>query len=817
MTMKLFDAHCHLQDPRILNKTPQLIATALDTGVVRFAVNGVSEKDWNLVKEMGESYQSVIPCFGLHPWFIEERTPNWFNTLKEFFQITPSAAVGEVGLDKGSHGKKIDFNDQVEVFQRQLELAKELNRPVSVHCVRAFGDLLEIMKSTGPFPAGVILHSFLGSAEMVPEFANLGAYFSFSGFLMSMKKEKAKKMLKAVSSDRILLETDAPDALPNLHDGDSHPSALPRETPNHPANIHSVLSYVASLLDISKQELAELSYANAVRLFSYEGSKLSKSPSPSELELHVHGMPFSVDKGLLSARSAKIAALLEENPPEKLAFLLRDIPADPETFELVARFCHGYELILSTENVIPLISLAYYLEMTESHSDNNLLDKTVAFFEDRVLPSWNETIKALRSASSAIQQAMHSGLVEACFESLVYKALADPRLLGEPIKVSTCSEDSEDEEACKPNARRKLLSPDWKSEDLTTLSLQLYDPLIHAMNQHGVQPEYVAASLCQYVRKWANSGENESIYKRGVIEAVERLLPPEKGILPCKLLFEMLRFAICVECSNDCRSGFEIRIGKQLDQAEVKDLLIPSQGYSKEIQYDIECVRRILKHFYSNYCSTDVSGIISVAELIEEFLMEVASDIDLRIDTFVSLAEMSMAASLGTQRNSDGIYRAIDIYLDKHRYLTEVEREEVCRVLDCQKMSPEACEHAAKNERFPVRFVVQVLLVAQMQLRDTVTKEVQVFDDKLRREAVEDEEKKGLDEEEVRAEMERMSIKVMELERECCMMREEIEHTCTHQKSKRGKASMWRKMKRKLGCASSTHDCNCQAKRKKKF
>lgn len=305
MTMKLFDAHCHLQDPRILNKTPQLIATALDTGVVRFAVNGVSEKDWNLVKEMGESYPSVIPCFGLHPWFIEERSPNWFNTLKELFQITPSAAVGEVGLDKGSHGKKIDFNDQVQVFRRQLELAKELNRPVSVHCVHAFGDLLEIMKSTGPFPAGVILHSFLGSAEMVPEFAKLGAYFSFSGFLMSMKKEKATKMLKVVSSDRILLETDAPDALPNgkfgslflvdggifhpegensssnadsLHDGDSHPSkdasALPRETPNHPANIHNVLSYVAALLDITKQELAELSYANAVRLFSYEGSKV---------------------------------------------------------------------------------------------------------------------------------------------------------------------------------------------------------------------------------------------------------------------------------------------------------------------------------------------------------------------------------------------------------------------------------------------------------------------------------------------------------------------------------------------------------------
>ncbi|CAN1133709.1 Uncharacterized metal-dependent hydrolase YabD [Linum perenne] len=146
---------------------------------------------------MGERYPCVVPCFGLHPWFIRERTPNWFNTLQEFFEATPSAAVGEIGLDKGSHGKTIDFTDQVEVFKKQLQLAKELNKPASVHCVRAFGDLLTIMKSMGPFPAGVILHSYLGSAEMVPELAKLGAYFSFSGFLMSMKTQKAKKMLAA--------------------------------------------------------------------------------------------------------------------------------------------------------------------------------------------------------------------------------------------------------------------------------------------------------------------------------------------------------------------------------------------------------------------------------------------------------------------------------------------------------------------------------------------------------------------------------------------------------------------------------------------
>ncbi|KAJ1389315.1 TatD family [Sesbania bispinosa] len=288
--MKLFDAHCHLQDPRIISKAPQLIQTAREKGVVFFAVNGVCEQDWHLVKHLAQTHPCVIPSFGLHPWHVAERSPNWFNTLKEYFDSTPSAVVGEfvfpllnaagvevqIGLDKGSQGRKIDFSEQVEVLRQQLELAKELNKPASVHCVRAFGDLLEIMKSMGPFPAGVILHSYLGSAEMVPEFSKLGAYFSFSGFLMSLKANKAKKMLKMVSSDRILLETDAPDALPKSNtdsllfvEGDtslpkelqdqrtasfsgsgsspgntSHASIdasmLPKETLNHPANIHNL-------------------------------------------------------------------------------------------------------------------------------------------------------------------------------------------------------------------------------------------------------------------------------------------------------------------------------------------------------------------------------------------------------------------------------------------------------------------------------------------------------------------------------------------------------------------------------------------------
>ncbi|KAL6652193.1 hypothetical protein ACP70R_011118 [Stipagrostis hirtigluma subsp. patula] len=262
--VRLFDAHCHLQDPRVVAVAPALIRAAAASGVARFAVNGTSEKDWHLVKQMSQDHPAVVPCFGLHPWWVPERSPDWMDSLRRFFAETPEAAVGEIGLDKGSHGKTIDFGEQVEVFRRQLELAKELEKPVSVHCVRAFGDLLEILKQTGPFPAG-------------------------------MKSTKAKQMLKSIPLDRILLETDAPDALPKLDnvsvlpvpvpgsdadsekhhkDSDTQATTTSDESLNHPANIRIVLEYVASLLEMPEAELAELSYKNATKLFSYPGSKV---------------------------------------------------------------------------------------------------------------------------------------------------------------------------------------------------------------------------------------------------------------------------------------------------------------------------------------------------------------------------------------------------------------------------------------------------------------------------------------------------------------------------------------------------------------
>lgn len=144
--------------------------------------------------------------------------------------------------------------------------------------------------------------------------------------------------------------------------------------------------------------------------------------------------------------------------------------------------------------------------MTEIHSPNNLLEKAIKFFGQDVIPCWNKSVRALKTTEHIFQQALHLGLVDALADSIITKVVANPRLLGEPPINNLTSEDDDDggvenEIVYRPNARRRLFEFDWQSEDLTNLSVQIYEPLIRAMAQHQVSSEYVAASLCVYVKK----------------------------------------------------------------------------------------------------------------------------------------------------------------------------------------------------------------------------------------------------------------------------------------------------------------------------
>jgi TatD DNase family protein len=175
------------------------------------------------------------------------------------------SAVGEIGLDRWI--EDFDTPQQEEAFIWQLRLAAERNLPVSIHCLKAWGRLQEILQSEPRPNCGLVLHSFGGPKEMVPALTQLGAYFSFPGYFAHERKAKQREVFRAVPGDRMLIETDAPDQLlpEKLSEyllTDSQGKAL-----NHPANLGAVYRFAAEFLGKSIEKLAQQVEANFLRVF----------------------------------------------------------------------------------------------------------------------------------------------------------------------------------------------------------------------------------------------------------------------------------------------------------------------------------------------------------------------------------------------------------------------------------------------------------------------------------------------------------------------------------------------------------------------
>lgn len=240
------DAHNHLQQ---LTDPSAALTRAHSAGVHQMVVNGTSERDWPLVARWAAASPAVLPSYGLHPWQVPERSPQWLQTLRDFLENDPRALVGECGLDRWK--KPFDLPDQLSCLQDQIGLATELQRPLTIHCLQAWGPLLDLLQSSPPLPP-FLLHAYSGSRELVPAFAALGAYFSFSGYFLHERKAANRETFREVPRERLLLETDAPSMLPPAN---FIATPLP-DAHNDVANLPLFLPPLAKLLDTPLESLA---------------------------------------------------------------------------------------------------------------------------------------------------------------------------------------------------------------------------------------------------------------------------------------------------------------------------------------------------------------------------------------------------------------------------------------------------------------------------------------------------------------------------------------------------------------------------------
>lgn len=252
------DAHNHLQDPRLGDPTP-VIATMRAAGVARCVTNATRETDWPAVEALALAHPDFVsPAFGIHPWQAHTVTDGWLDRLVKLLEIHPHATIGECGLDQRVSSPP--FAVQLPVFLAQLRLAHKIQRPLTIHCLKAWNALFDAF-SEAPPPPTMLLHSFGGSIEIARRLIPFCAYFSFSGHFLHPRKAAVLEVFRQLPHDRILLETDAPDMRPpdSLI---SHP--IPNSL-NHPANLPTIGRALAAALKISPEKLAGLTRDNSTR------------------------------------------------------------------------------------------------------------------------------------------------------------------------------------------------------------------------------------------------------------------------------------------------------------------------------------------------------------------------------------------------------------------------------------------------------------------------------------------------------------------------------------------------------------------------
>ncbi len=278
--MRLYDAHNHLQDEWLLPHLDQIAADLTKAGIAGAVVNGTTPDDWASVSALASRFPWVVPSYGVHPWDCGNRPSDWQGWLESRLATEPRARVGEIGLDRWildsakpddprlAGLRRAPLAEQKEVFVWQLELAATHNLAASIHCIDAWGALLDTLRQSRRPERGFLLHAYAGSAELVQPFADLGAYFSFNGAFLDSKRENQRNTFKVIPSDRLLVETDAP-AMPlrsawRLYNLPARPDTT---TVNHPANIAAVYAGLAAFLGLRVDQLASRVEENFTRLF----------------------------------------------------------------------------------------------------------------------------------------------------------------------------------------------------------------------------------------------------------------------------------------------------------------------------------------------------------------------------------------------------------------------------------------------------------------------------------------------------------------------------------------------------------------------
>lgn len=261
--MLLFDTHAHLDDDEDYGEDrEEMLRRAREAGVALIVNVGYDLESSRRSIELADKYEMIYASVGVHPHGAGEVADGYLEQLAQMAAHPRVVALGEMGLDY--YRDRSPRPAQRKVFREQLALAKRLDKPVVIHDRDAHGEILDILKKDGPWPAGGVLHCFSGSWEMARDCLALGFYISIAGPVTFPHAPKLKDVAARVPLERLLLETDAPYLTPVPHRGKR----------NEPARVFYTAAEVARLRGLETEDLARACAENGRKLFRIDGINL---------------------------------------------------------------------------------------------------------------------------------------------------------------------------------------------------------------------------------------------------------------------------------------------------------------------------------------------------------------------------------------------------------------------------------------------------------------------------------------------------------------------------------------------------------------
>lgn len=250
----LVDTHTHIDLENFEDHLEEVLSTAKEYNVQKVVIPGVEPSGFDRIFALCNQYSEIFGAVGVHPEEVEKYSSDTDDLIKDFLKKPKIVAVGEIGLDY--YWDKSKINEQKEIFERQILIAKEFNKPVLVHDREAHQDSFDILKKTKAAETGAVMHCFSGSPEFAAECVKEGFYIALGGVVTFKNSIKAKEVAKTVPLNRLLLETDAPYMTPVPFRGKE----------NQPAYVKFVAQEIANLRNISFEEVAQVTTENAQRI-----------------------------------------------------------------------------------------------------------------------------------------------------------------------------------------------------------------------------------------------------------------------------------------------------------------------------------------------------------------------------------------------------------------------------------------------------------------------------------------------------------------------------------------------------------------------